>query len=48
MSLCERLRKKPTPFRQFTGLTVTAFDQLRDELEPVLAERKAKALHCLS
>ena len=42
MNLYERLRTKPTTFRQFTGLTVAAFDQLRDELEPVLAERKAK------
>jgi hypothetical protein len=43
MSLCERIRKKPATFRQFTGLTVAAFDTLRDELEPVLAARKAKA-----
>jgi hypothetical protein len=43
MNLCERLRKKPTTFRQFTGLTVAAFDTLCDELEPVLAERRAKA-----
>ena len=43
MDLYERLRKKPTTFRQFTGLTVPAFDALRDELEPVLAERKVKA-----
>jgi hypothetical protein len=43
MNLYERLRKKPTTFRQFTGLTVAAFDTLRDELEPVLAVRKAKA-----
>jgi hypothetical protein len=43
MSLYECLRKKPTTFRQFTGLTVAAFDALRDELEPVLAARTAKA-----
>lgn len=43
MNLYERLRKKPTTFRQFTGLTVAAFAQLRDELEPVLAARQAKA-----
>ena len=43
MNLYARLRKKPTTFRQFTGLTVAAFDQLRAELEPVLAARRAKA-----
>ncbi len=43
MNLYERLRQKPTTFRQFTGLTVAAFDQLRDDLEPVLAARKTKA-----
>lgn len=43
MSLYARLRKKPTTFRQFTGLAVAAFDQPRAELEPVLAARKAKA-----
>jgi len=44
MTLYARLRKKPTTFRQFTGLTVAAFDTLRDELEPALAARKAKGL----
>jgi hypothetical protein len=43
MNLYERLRQKPTTFRQFTGLTVAAFDALRDDLEPVLAARKARA-----
>ncbi len=43
MNLHERLRPKPTSFRQFTGLTVAEFDKLRDDLEPVLAARKAKA-----
>jgi hypothetical protein len=45
MDLHARLRQKPATFRQFTGLTVTAFDQLRNDLEPVLAARKAKAQH---
>lgn len=43
MNLSERLRKKPTTFRQFTGLTVAEFDKLRDDLAPVLAARQAKA-----
>lgn len=43
MNLYARLRKKPATFRQFTGLTVAAFDHLRDELEPALAARRAKA-----
>jgi len=43
MNLCHRLRRKPATFRQFTGLTVPEFDRLRDELEPVLAARAAKA-----
>jgi hypothetical protein len=43
MNLFKRLRQKPTTFRQFTGLTPTEFDKLRDDLEPVLAARRAKA-----
>jgi hypothetical protein len=43
MNLYARLRTTPATFRQFTGLTVAAFDQLRDELEPVLVARKAQA-----
>src|SRR3954470_6911648 len=43
MTLYERLRTKPTTFRQFTGLTVAAVGQLRDELDPVLAARRAQA-----
>src|SRR5438128_2364188 len=43
MSLYHRLCKKPAAFRQFTGLTVAAFEHLRDEVEPVLAARGAKA-----
>jgi hypothetical protein len=42
MNLYERLSKKPATFRQFTGLTVAEFDQLRDDLEPVLAARQAQ------
>jgi hypothetical protein len=43
MNLYHRLRSKPTTFRQFTGLTVAAFDQLRDELAPILSAHRAKA-----
>ena len=42
MNLCHRLRRKPATFRQFTGLSVAEFDQLRTDLEPVLAARKAR------
>jgi hypothetical protein len=43
MSQYPRLRRKPTTFRQFTGLTVFEFDNLLGELRPILAARKAKA-----
>jgi hypothetical protein len=43
MNLCHRLGRKPATFRQFTGLTVPEFDRLRDELQPALAARQAKA-----
>lgn len=43
MELFKRLRRKPATFRQFTGLTLAEFDKLREDLEPVLAARKAKA-----
>ncbi len=43
MSHYARLRRKPTTFRQFTGLSVEEFDKLLAELRPVLAARKAKA-----
>jgi DDE superfamily endonuclease len=43
MSRYQRLRTKPTTFRQLTGPTVAAFDQRRDELEPVPAARAAGA-----
>lgn len=39
----DRLRHKPSTFRQFTGLTVVEFDKLRAQLEPALAARVAKA-----
>lgn len=38
-----RLRRKPSTFRQFTGLTVVEFDKLLAQLEPALAARQAKA-----
>lgn len=43
MNLYHRLRKKPTAFRQFTGLTVPEFVRLQEELVPVLSARRAKA-----
>ena len=39
----DRLRRKPSTFRQFTGLSVTEFDKLLAQLEPALAARAAKA-----
>jgi DDE superfamily endonuclease/Helix-turn-helix of DDE superfamily endonuclease len=38
-----RLRRKPSTFRQFTGLTVVEFDKLLAQLEPALVARQAKA-----
>ena len=38
-----RLRRQPSTFRQFTGLTVVEFDKLLAQLEPALAARQAKA-----
>lgn len=38
----QRLRRTPTTFRQFTGLSVAEFDKLLAELEPALAERAAR------
>jgi hypothetical protein len=38
-----RLRRKPSTFRQFTGLTVVEFDKLLAQLEPAFAARQAKA-----
>lgn len=38
-----RLRRTPSTFRQFTGLTVVEFDKLLAQLEPALAARQAKA-----
>ena len=38
-----RLRRKPSTFRQFTGLSVVEFDKLLAQLEPALAARQAKA-----
>jgi len=43
MDHCARLRRKPTTFRQFTGLSVVEFDTLLAELVPALAARQAKA-----
>lgn len=43
MNLCHRLRRMPDMFCQLTGLTVAAFDQLRDELVLILAAQQAEA-----
>lgn len=42
MSHYTRLCRKPTAFRQFTGLTVEEFDKLLAEVRPALAGRKAR------
>ncbi len=38
-----RLRRKPSTFRQLTGLSVAAFDELLAQREPALAARTAEA-----
>src|SRR4051794_39228635 len=43
MSHYARLRRQPTTFRQFTGLSVEEFDTLVGEVRPVLVARKANA-----
>lgn len=40
----EKLRRKPSLFRMFTGLSAAAFDQLVADLEPVWLARKATRL----
>lgn len=42
MTNYEKLRRKPSSFRMFTGLTAEAFDELLSNLKPVWLARKAK------
>lgn len=42
MTNYEKLRRKPSFFRMFTGLSSVAFDKLVAEIEPVWLARKAK------
>lgn len=42
MTNYEKLRRKPSLFRMFTGLSALEFDKLVSELEPVWLARKAK------
>ena len=42
MTLYDKLKKKPSPFRTSTGLSVLEFEKLLAELEPVLRERKQR------
>jgi hypothetical protein len=42
MTNYEKLRRKPSLFRMFTGLSAGEFDQLVTDLEPVYLARKAK------
>lgn len=42
MTNYEKLRRKPSLFRMFTGLSALAFDTLVAELEPVWLARRAK------
>jgi DDE superfamily endonuclease/Helix-turn-helix of DDE superfamily endonuclease len=42
MTNYEKLRRKPSSFRMFTGLSAVEFDRLVADLEPVWVTRKAK------
>jgi hypothetical protein len=46
MTNYEKLRRKPSSFRMFTGLSADAFDALVADLEPVWRARKAKRSAC--
>ena len=42
MNLYDKLKKKPSPFRTLTGLSVSEFDKLLAELEADLRERQQR------
>ena len=46
MTNYEKLRRKPSSFRMFTGLSAVEFDRLVSDLEPVWVTRKAKRSAC--